>query len=35
MIIGLGIFALIAVLLIVAFIKVKRGDRRYERGEWD
>jgi len=32
-IIGLGIFALMAVLLIVAFLKVKAGDRRYEQGE--
>jgi len=33
MIIGLGIFAVIAVLLVVAFLKVKKGDREYERGE--
>ncbi len=32
-IIGLGIFALMAVLLVVAFLKVKAGDRRYEQGE--
>ena len=33
MIIGLGIFAFIAILLVVAFIKVKKGDREYEQGE--
>jgi hypothetical protein len=34
MIVGLGIFAVIAVLLIVAFVKVKTRDREYyEQGE--
>lgn len=30
---GLGIFFIAAVLLIVAFIKVKKRDREYGRGE--
>lgn len=33
MVIGLGIFAVIAVLLVIAFVKVKKGDRAYEQGE--
>jgi hypothetical protein len=34
MIVGLGIFAVIAVLLVVAFVKVKARDRQYyEQGE--
>lgn len=33
MFIGIGIFALLAVVLVVAFLKVKAGDRRYEQGE--
>ena len=33
MIIGLGIFAFIAILLIVAFVKVKKADRKYGEGE--
>jgi hypothetical protein len=32
-VIGLGIFAVIAVLLVIAFVKVKKGDREYEQGE--
>lgn len=35
MVIGLGIFALIAILLVYAFIKVKQRDREYGRGEDD
>lgn len=35
MVIGLGIFAIIAILLVYAFIKVKARDRAYERGEDD
>lgn len=30
---GLGIFFIAAILLIVAFIKVKKRDRAYGRGE--
>ncbi len=30
---GLGIFFIAAILLIVAFIKVKKRDREYGRGE--
>ncbi len=30
---GLGIFFVVAILLIVAFVKVKKRDRAYGRGE--
>lgn len=33
MFIGLGIFALLSILLIVAFVKVKKRDREYGQGE--
>jgi hypothetical protein len=33
MIIGLGIFSVLAIIVIYAFIKVKQRDREYERGE--
>lgn len=32
---GLGIFAVLAVVLVFAFIKVKRRDAAYGRGEID
>jgi hypothetical protein len=31
-VIGAGIFALLAILLVVAFVKVKQRDRRYGEG---
>lgn len=33
MIYGLGIFFFVAILLVVAFVRVKQRDRAYERGE--
>ena len=32
---GLGIFAVLAVVLVVAFVKVKQRDAAYGRGEID
>jgi hypothetical protein len=32
-IIGLGIFFFIAILLVVAFVKVKQNDKAYGRGQ--
>ena len=31
--VGIGIFAVLAVVVVFAFIKVKKGDRAYEQGE--
>ena len=33
MFIGMGIFFVLAIVVVFAFFKVKAGDRRYEQGE--